>query len=204
MTQLWKYGSSVLGNDVLILNMVSATRCPSKARGYCLLGKNCYALKAEVQYPRCLAYRERQAQYWLHSGAERILRDLVESIFRRRLDTKYFRYNESGDFYSQTDITKLNYIARGLQKLGIITFGYTARRDLDFSNTDFIVRGSGFMLPHGMTFICNSDTPSGYNEELNATVCNGICRDCTLTRTIGALRVAMPLRKSGKRMKGGD
>ncbi len=199
MGQLWKYGSSVLGNDVLILNMGSATRCPSKARGYCLLGRNCYALKSERQYPATLAYRERQAQYWLHNGAERILGDLVKSIFRRKLTTNYFRFNESGDFYSQTDITKLNYIARGLRQLGIVTFGYTARRDLNFHNTDFIVRGSGFMLPHGMTFICDSDTPSGYNEELNATVCTRQCNSCDLTRTIGTLRVAMPLRKSGKR-----
>jgi hypothetical protein len=196
---LWKFGSSVLDKDVLILNMGSATRCPAKARGLCKLNNKCYALHSEIQYTNTLRYRERQAKYWLHSGAEKIAQDLIKSILRRRLPTRYFRFNESGDFYSQSDITKLNYIAKRLKELNIITFGYSARSDLNFNDTEFIVRGSGFMLPHGMTIICDSNTPSGYNEELNATVCSKDCKTCMLTRTLDTKIIAMPLRKRGRR-----
>lgn len=191
---LWKFGNSRIGDDTLILNMGSATDCPAKKLGYCKLGSKCYALKSERMYPVVLDYRTRQGEYWLGNSAIDIAFDLSLSIDKRRKTTKWFRFNESGDFYSQECIDKLNIIAEILRgEFNIVTFGYTARKDLDFSSTEFVVRGSGFLLPMGKTFIVPKDTPIGWNEELNATVCSGDCKTCTLTRSPEHANIAMRL-----------
>jgi hypothetical protein len=100
-----------------------------------------------------------------------------------------------------TCIDKLNYIAAVLEdRYGIITYGYTARRDLEkyFKNTNFVVRGSGFTLPMGKTFTVPKDTPVGWSEKYQATVCNGVCKECYLTRSKEYGNVAMRLSKGGK------
>ena len=60
---------------VLITNMESATNCTGKKLGTCQLkaGVKCYAECAEVQYPKCLPYRERQAKQWETQTAHGIM-----------------------------------------------------------------------------------------------------------------------------------
>ena len=41
----------------------------------------------------------------------------------------------------------------------IITYGYTARKDLDFSNVNFIIKGSNFSLPNGKTIVIDHNEP---------------------------------------------
>lgn len=174
-----KFGNHKLGDDTAVLNMSTALDCPARKLGMCEVinkGLKCYAEKPEQQYPNTVpAYRKAQEDYWQSTPAERILADVSGRIRRRRKETRYFRFNESGDFNSQEDITKLSYVARGLRPLGITTYGYTARQDLDFSGADFLVKGSGH--DKGNNGSCtiigkDEDPPEGY------LVCPGGTKGC--------------------------
>ena len=142
-----KTGNHKIGFDTLIFNMGSATTCPSKKLGMCKVpdGK-CYALAPEKMYPTVKPYRDRQEKYWKETDIETIKADLRElmskkSKYIKRL--KYFRFNEAGDFWSQTCVSKLDAIATMLkEEYSLLTYGYTARTDLDFSNVSFLVKGS--------------------------------------------------------------
>jgi len=55
------------------------------------------------------------------------------------------RVNESGDFHSQLCVEKLEKIAKILSAIGIKTYCYTSRKDLNFKYCrNLIVNGSGF------------------------------------------------------------
>jgi hypothetical protein len=178
-----KFGNHKLGDDTAIINMGPAATCPSKVLGICDVinkGIKCYAEKAEQQYPNTVpAYRRAQETYWRNTEAERILREIAERIQSRRKETRYLRYNESGDFHDQFDVRKLSFVAEGLGTIGIITYGYTARSDLDFSDAKFLVKGSGTFT--GNTGNCqviekSEQPPEGY------LVCPGSCKRCNLCK----------------------
>ena len=116
-------GNTKLGTDTLIFNLGSATNCPSKE--FCKLGDDCYALKSEFRWPVVKPFRDRQHEYWLSTSADEFIYDLFHILaYKNRINgTKkeplfnhiyYFRYNESGDFYSQECVDKLNKIAKFL------------------------------------------------------------------------------------------
>jgi len=141
-------GNTKIGLDTLIFNMGSAETCPSKALGLCKLGKKCYAMKPERIYPGCLPYRDRQETYWKTASAKDIASALSEIINKRNKKQRvidYVRFNESGDFWSQEDIAKLDTIAGYVRaETGVFIYGYTARKDLDFQGVvSFSVKGSG-------------------------------------------------------------
>lgn len=174
-------GNFKLDTNTMIVNMGSAKNCSSRALGLCKLCKpqnakltweeyrelptcdkdECYALAPELRYKGCLPYRDRQEVYWKSHSATEILNDFSTLLEKRKFQgklfkhtIKYFRFNEAGDFWSQDCINKLNVIAYYLKKFyGIITYGYTARKDLDFSGElHFIVKGSGHSsCPNGRT-----------------------------------------------------
>jgi hypothetical protein len=181
-------GNRKLGIDTLIFNMGSGTDCPSKALGFCKVASKCYAMKAERLYPGCKPYRDRQRDYWLTRDAGQIWSTLVDILESRKYqgkplkDTvKYLRFNESGDFWSQECVRKLSQIALFLkQSYGIVTYGYTARQDLDFTGVQFVLRGSGHdNAPHGKTIVIAKNAtraPKGYN------ICPGDCKVCNLCK----------------------
>jgi len=174
------FGNHKLGNDTCIFNMSTAAECPSRLKNLCplyngqynsILGAikivRCYAEKAELQYKEnCLNYRNQQRDYWQKTDAGNIVHDLLQKIQRRKKETRYFRFNESGDFNSQKDIEKLSVVADSLKLLNITTYGYTARSDLDYTNIRFLVKGSGFNKPglNGMTTLIghSKPAPSGF------------------------------------------
>jgi len=94
---------------------------------------------------------------------------------------QYFRFNESGDFFSQSCVSKLNRIADYLKSTwNIETYGYTARRDLNFSKATFKVKGSGHDNGNnGKTIVVmtDKDIPKGFVK------CPGSCGQCTLCQT---------------------
>jgi hypothetical protein len=142
-----RFGNHKLGDDTAIFNMSTATDCPSKKLGLCEVhnqGIKCYAFKAEQQYPNTVPNaRKKQHEYWKTHDANKIASDFIDKITRRRKETRFFRFNESGDFEDQSDVDKLNLISLALKEVnGITTYGYTARRDLDFSKAQFLVKGS--------------------------------------------------------------
>lgn len=179
-------GNRKLPRATAILNLCAATDCPSRRLGLCRVARDaearraqgqaahdCYALKAERgAYPAVLPYRRRQDTLTrLATGAE-----VAEAVASLR-GVSALRVSEAGDFRTQADVDKLEEAARLLQVRGIVTYCYTARRDLDFSGCDALtVNGSGF-VPNGgggNTFAASEEVPSG------ALVCPGDCRVCSL------------------------
>lgn len=177
------FGNHKLGDDTAIFNMSTAIDCPSRKLGMCEVinkGIKCYAEKPERQYHHCVpAARARQQDVWRSTSAHELLTKWSAKINRRRKETHYLRFNEAGDFHDQQDVEKLSYIASGLKPLGITTYGYTARKDLDFRNAKFLVKGSGHDRGNnGRTIVLRKGepVPDGY------LVCPGNCRRCDLCR----------------------
>jgi hypothetical protein len=184
-----KFGNHKLGNDTAIFNMSTATNCP--ARSMCSVikqGIKCYAEKAEIQYPNVVpAARRRQETTWRTTDEHTLLLQFTEQIRRRKITTNYLRFNEAGDFHDQHDVEKLSYIADGLTEMGITTYGYTARADLDFRNAKFLVKGSSHSSGNnGTTIVIDKldDAPKGY------IICPGSCKRCNLCKINVAHNIA--------------
>lgn len=177
-----KFGNHKLGDDTAIFNMCAAEDCPSKKLGLCEVikkGIKCYADKAERTYPAVKPFRRCQQTYWRTTSARQITEDIIRKIKSRRKSTSFFRFNESGDFSNQSDIEKLSEISKGLRTIGITTYGYTARSDLNFQGVDFLVKGSGWSgCPNGSTKVIGKteEAPAGY------IVCPGSCKKCNLCK----------------------
>ena len=171
------FGNAKLPSTTMIFNMGSAKDCPSRKLGLCKVAGICYARKAEIMYPNVLPSRDSQAIDWSNT-AQVIYKRMKVILNRKRNKINLFRFNESGDFYSQQCITKLNYIAeRLLAEFGITTYGYTARKDLDFSNASFLVKGSGHDSGNnGKTIVIRTidDLPCDYSA------CIGDCKVCSM------------------------
>lgn len=183
-TTLFKFGNTKLPKTTLIFNMGSSKDCPSRKLGLCDIASNCYARKPERIYPQVLPYRNNQATYWTSTTAEKICEDMTNIINSKRKNNKptLFRFNESGDFYTQSCITKLSTIAEYLlQEHNIVTYGYTARRDLDFSNASFLVKGSNNDAGNnGKTIVINTIEDLPTNTTTNFQVCPGDCKACDM------------------------
>ena len=187
-------GNAKIGEDTIIINMNSATDCPSRQSGLCQLDNpgKCYALKAERQYKDhflksgkfvtgCLTARRYQEQVWDNSTPDDIafqLNHLVARGYRQLLDEsyskiKYIRFSESGDFKSQEDVNKMSQIA---DMVTVPVYGYTARRDLDFTqiSNNMIVCGSGFKASNEFKAVSKL-TPGNLH-------CVGNCRLCNLCK----------------------
>ena len=182
LAELISSGNKKLPVDTAIFNMGPAANCPSEALGLCqavnATGKNiCYAKKAERLYPNVLPYRERQASFWEKTSAlDFALQFILINAMKSRSFTA-LRVNESGDFYGQADVDKLDRIAKILASYGVCTYVYTARKDLDYMLVKtMIVNGSGFTAP-GVTndfkyIETREDLPKGY------ALCPGDCKIC--------------------------
>jgi hypothetical protein len=179
-------GNKKIGRNTTIFNMGPATSCPSKALGLCQLcdTSKCYALKAERQYPAVLPYRENQAFSWAMETAETIAADIKSQSTK---NTKFVRFNESGDFYGQDCVTKIKAIARLLPEYKL--YGYTARKDLSFTKlpSNLCINGSnwarGKMNKFTAVTIVDDSRP----------VCVGDCRICGLCKTAKKLTIQIPM-----------
>jgi hypothetical protein len=184
-----KAGNLKLGKDTAIINMGTAGACPSRRMGLCPVIKSsmrCYAEKAEAIYPSVIRYRKKQAVYWLNTSASTIISDIYTFIKKKNPAIKYLRFNESGDFFTQDDVDKLSEIADSLLVRGIITYGYTARYDLDYSNIKFLLKGSSFDAPNGITYVArrNPKHVSGAYR-----VCPMNCRNCNYCKLPNKLNI---------------
>lgn len=105
---------------------------------------------------------------------------------------KFFRFNESGDFGSQEDVQKMSEIAGMLkQQLGVVTYSYTARNDLNFSGVKFIIKGSGYpnLTSNGHTIVFpeHDEVPKGYigcHAIEKGVSCLLGCRACLTNRNV--------------------
>lgn len=166
-------GNHKLGKDTIIFNMTSATDCPSHKLGLCKIGKTrCYAMKAERCYPQVLPFRRRQERTWDSIKPSEFV-SRIAYIKSHNSSLKYLRFSESGDFKSQSDVRKMSSIAKGLSSLGIRVYGYTARKDLDYSkvHSNMVVNGSGFQVHN--EFTATDSLGPRFDH-----VCGGDCRKC--------------------------
>ena len=161
--------------------MGSAQKCISRVLGLCQLKNenDCYAYKAEKQYPNVFPYREEQRVFWRGTSSLKIAIQFKRSISRRRTETRYIRINESGDIKDSMDIVKLEKIAKFLGlSLGTTTYLYTARRDMKeelMNNLKHVVKnGSGFMLDNEFRVV---EKFTGKHAK-----CNQDCRTCNLCK----------------------
>ena len=175
-----------VGSDTAIINMGPATDCPAARLGLCQVGgqKKCYAMKAERMYPNVLKYRRKQAKIWKQVSAKEIADKILELTKKEHRDNydkikrklKYLRFSEAGDFESQADVDKMSEIAE-LLKGKLVVYGYTARKDLDFSKTsdNMIINGSNFMVDNMFKVVAKIPEDAKF-------VCNGNCRKCNLCK----------------------
>jgi hypothetical protein len=185
---LGREGNHKLPCSTAIFSMSSAQNCPAKKLGLCAAkkqGANCYARKAEYLYPYALPYRQRQEKFWKKTSAEDFARQFIMvNTFKKNKFTA-LRMNESGDFWGQSCVDKAEKIARILKRHGnIITYCYTSRSDLDFSNVKSLrISGSNFKKD-GITNIfkiikTKKDRPRGYG------MCKMDCPKCLRCQRYG-------------------
>jgi len=176
-------GNLKIPSSIAIFNMSSAHDCPSFRLGLCTAyadGKHiCYAIRSETAArPNVLPYRRKQEKFWLDTSSEDFC---VQFISRSILKPKPFtalRFNEAGDFHSQSCVDKAEKIARILKRYGVISYCYTCRSDLDFSRVEALrISGSGFKKPgivNIFRIIPNRESkPRGYG------LCPMSCYNCT-------------------------
>jgi len=127
-------GNRKLPKSTWIFNSGSATNCPSRELGLCQAGNDCYALKAEKQYPKVLPYRERQFQLTQTVEPKDFAAQLIaESNRAYKNPMKAFRFNEAGDFFNQSQVNWFASVCKALKSNKVKCYGYTARTDLDLT-----------------------------------------------------------------------
>lgn len=179
MKNYFSWGNKKLPKTTAIFNMTPAMYCPARRLHLCALGdkvQRCYALKAEKIYKNVLEYRIRQSIFWSDCTTEEFIAQLFKEKKRKQL--LKLRFNESGDFVSQSSLIKAEKIAKLLYKeYGIITYCYTARKDLNYSTKKYlIINGSGFMVDNNYSITGMSQPTPNYK----VVSCPGNCRTCSL------------------------
>ena len=213
-----KTGNLKIGKDTLIINMGSATHCPSGLSGQCnLFGKrDCYAFKAEIQYKDTLPYREKQAVYWKSNDAFTFVEE-INKIVSKKLKTaiKYVRWNESGDIASGECIQKLIDIAEMTPELIHYTYTHNKVELLKFLGDrkaksvfpkNLIINCSDFHVEGLNTFKVDFDYKVNslkkewkeYRNHAKAThgnnkTCIGDCSKCTLCKVSHGKEILVPL-----------
>ena len=116
-------GNPKLDKSILIFNLPSIITCPN-----CELCKNdCYARKAEKQYPSVLPCR---MENWEASKLDNFEIRMIKTITKviKKYGVKSIRVHESGDFYSYNYAVKWQRIATNIKTFidkDIIFFAYT-------------------------------------------------------------------------------
>ena len=167
-------GNDKLPSTTAIFNFGSAKDCPSKALGLCEVAKQCYAMKAEIQYYKAVpAYRNRQLALINSLSAEKFAAMFQDINKAKRKKFTILRINESGDFYTQADVDKMERVAEILANDGVKVYCYSARKDLNFSQCqNMTVNGSNFQGHNQFKAVVK---PTGKN-----VVCPGSCKTCSL------------------------
>jgi hypothetical protein len=181
--------------------MGPAKYCPAKDLGLCQLGTRCYATKAERLYKNVLPYRLRQHKYWQESTANGIAADFGLLLHKIRAPIKYLRFNEAGDFFGQEDVQKLSLVAEFLKREHhIITYGYTAREDLNFENVHFLVKGSSHDSGNnGKTIVMKKNMIKDHlstlprNERKKWITCPMSCKECDICKEKTGKNIIFPL-----------
>lgn len=177
------FGNKKLPDTHGILNLSSAAHCPSAALGMCAVEKFCYAKKCERVRPSYLN-KNLAVEEWLKTATEDDVFDMISAYVEfQKSEVTHLRLNEAGDFTSQEQVQMIDNVAKRLKaKYGITTYGWTARKDLDFSGVSFIVNGSSEGVK-GAVRVFKAVTREEFDAlPKNAVICGGSrglsCRTC--------------------------
>lgn len=175
-------GNKKIGKDTMILNMQPALKCSSALLGLCKHAEICYAKKAEVLYNSTYKFRQRQEIIWNNITGYFIfmaIEKIIEKKNKGKNKIKYFRFSESGDFPNLSSVDKMANIAKLLKTYhGVLTYGYTARRDLPMDNIrqHAIVNGSDYMMDNMFTAV------DKFDSTISPFLCSGDCSTCNLCK----------------------
>jgi len=138
------FGNTKLPKKIGIFNLGSAKDCVNAQTPSCQAwvdGEDkCYARKSEKAYDGVLDYRRRQIYLWDYLTAEQFATAFIKMCGRKRNNVAFLRFNESGDFRTQSDVEKAEKIARIIkQRINVDTYTYTASDHLDFNMCDYLV-----------------------------------------------------------------
>jgi len=133
--ELLSYGNSKLPKSTAIFNLGSATNhCPNKGSKRCQVNESeCYAISTETRFLTAKKFRDRQLKFWESIPVSNWIHyfNLVQDAKINKV--KKIRFNVSSDLRSQSDINRIDRIAK---LLDIPVYLYTASSFLDFSNID--------------------------------------------------------------------
>lgn len=169
------FGNNKVAKSTAIFNMNSATDCPNadtseneqSETGACQVPwESCYAHKAEYMYPNALPKRRRQQYLWDNLDAETFAKAFLRVVERKRSTVDTIRFSESGDFRHESDIIKVNSIAKILKNHDIDVYTYSASHKLDWSYAEhFTVNQSNGLADYGDRLFTalpkGSDLPDG-------------------------------------------
>ena len=172
------FGNMKLPKTTAIFNVCGAHECPSDILGLCTLGlsgnKKCYALKGYRNMAGHRSFYNAQRDYWKVCTPASFVADFLREAQKEKELVRYLRFNETGDFFDESCVSKVEKIA-ALLFPDIIVYGYTHRRDLPWSRCRyFVVNASseengtedwsgelnGFRAvekPSGEAFVCPGD-----------------------------------------------
>lgn len=178
--QVFSYGNTKLPKETLIVNITSATNCPSEKLGFCKCSDVCYAKKCERLYKAYLHKNTLIESFMWFWDDKEVMEMLVHYIINSPIKIKYVRLNEAGDFPDQQSVKRWDKIGNWLYKqFGIKTYCYTCREDLDFKGVHFIVNSSSPNIKGHRWFFCVNKEQ--FNQLPKGSVkCKGNCRVCKL------------------------
>lgn len=168
------FGNKKLPSKTAIFNITSSRDCPAKKLGMCGHASKCYALKAERLYPATLPFRKKQTDVFDLLSGEQLAKLFLLDIRGRKHPVENLRFSESGDFRSQADVDKLTECANILVHNGLKVYGYTARKDLDFSYLRRVatVNGNNFMATNLIRVVDKFDGKSDIECPANCNTCD--------------------------------
>lgn len=123
--KLLKWQNVKLRNQFIFTLPATQEVCARKCPG-------CYAMKAQVRFPKALAYRERMLGY---SKQDDFVDNIVAELTKSKRTIAAVRLHESGEWYSQEYITKWTQIAQKLPNIKFYTF---TKRMADFDFTELM------------------------------------------------------------------
>lgn len=115
--------------DTLIFSIPPVKTCPSATE---LCKSKCYALKFYRVSPKCKeAWEDNLKLSFSPDFAESMIGYIREILTKSRKEFKYFRINDSGDFYNQNYLNAWTDIANDFPQLKFLA--YTKSHQLDYS-----------------------------------------------------------------------
>lgn len=183
---LYPVGNAKVSNDTLLVNITSATECPSAAQGTCQVVGPCYAI-AQAKFRFQIRHRDRMLHIMnlicLLSDRMDIVRNLIgdyiESAREFGFDIQNIRLNEAGDFIDQKCISAYGRLCGEIRdQYGVKSTAYTARtkdRNGEVMNYADAVKTNDKGVPNIVLTVSRADDesvsgstgviPTRYNDE---------------------------------------